>query len=109
MTAIFRGFGFAIILLWWTATSPLLYLKALPPPFTMTGEETRTLWCVVEGESAPFYITVGVDVKINHLRWKINGVLGGIDESRASILLWKVSISYRPRYTSPDILLTPNF
>ena len=68
---------------------------SLPPP-VMPGEQTRTLWCLVEGDHAPFDVIVYDNHNINYLKEcikeKKKQLLSKDDAS--SLELWKVRIFY---------------
>jgi hypothetical protein len=73
------------------------YLRySLLPPLVMPGEQTRTLWCLVDHDLAPFEVTVSDSVKIDLLKDAIKEkkVLHDVDAS--SLMLWQVRIFYRP-------------
>jgi len=62
----------------------------------MPGEQTRTLWCLVDHDPTPFEVTVSDSVKIDLLKDAIKEkkVLRDVDAS--SLMLWQVRIFYRP-------------
>jgi len=69
---------------------------ALLPPFAMDGEDIRTLWYIIDGDSAPFQTILHADDNILHLKKQIKEekVLRDVDAS--SLELWKVRIFHRP-------------
>ena len=60
----------------------------------MPAEDIRTLWCLVDGDPAPFQVSVDVRVNIDLLKKEIKRkkVLHDLDAPR--ITVWKVRISY---------------
>ena len=53
----------------------------------MYGEGTRTFWCVVNGSTPPFDISVKVDVNVNGLKKE---EMACHDVAASSLVLWKV-------------------
>jgi hypothetical protein len=68
----------------------LFHRYALHPVPAMLGENTRSLWCIVDGDPNPFEIVVTPSHKTNQLQEevKLRKVLHNIDAS--SLKIWKV-------------------
>ena len=59
----------------------------------MSDDAARTLWCLIESESAPFQVTAPVYASIYDLKVLVhekckNGALRNVDAS--DLILWKV-------------------
>ncbi len=68
----------------------------------MPDDTVRALWCLVQGDSTPFKVTIRTNNDINDLKKRVheegkNGVLRGIDAK--DLKLWKVSPFHRPAQT----------
>jgi Crinkler effector protein N-terminal domain len=64
----------------------------------MPGEQTRTLWCLVDGDYSPFDVTVYDNHNINRLKESIKEKKNQLlfKEDASSLELWKVRIFYIP-------------
>jgi len=62
----------------------------------MPGKQTRTLWCLVYGDSAPFEVTVPDNAKIDYLKEAVREKKILRDVNASSLVIWQVRIFYRP-------------
>jgi hypothetical protein len=62
------------------------------PPAASTANAQYKLWCIVEGQEAPFSVTVPATSMIDDLQNLIKEK--GKDASASDLVLWKVSTLY---------------
>ena len=69
---------------------------SLPPP-VMPGEQTCTLWCLVDSDDAPFDVTAYNSNNISHLKEVIKEKRQRLlsNQDAPSLELWNVRIFYR--------------
>jgi hypothetical protein len=62
-------------------------------PLVVSAENAHQLWCLVEGDSVPFPVTVPTDTHIAGLKKliHINGILDKNSVLAHNLTLWKVS------------------
>ena len=68
----------------------------------MPDDTVRALWCLVQGDSTPFKVTIRTNNDINDLKELVHDK--GIDATKNTVLakdlkLWKVSPFHRPAQT----------
>ena len=61
----------------------------------MPGKETRTLWCLVYDDPAPFEVIVYDSDKVSQLKEDIKDKKVLRDVSASSLVLWQVRVFYR--------------
>jgi hypothetical protein len=71
------------------------------PPRTMTRDKSFCLWCLVDGNTMPFSITVNVNNNTDQLIRKLKDALWNNNSS--DLVLWKVRMA-SSNFTSENTL-----
>ena len=75
-------------------TAPWPYRYSLPPP-VIAGEQTCTLWCLVDPDHAPAPVRVPESADIDYLKEAIKAKFGLHDVSTSRLVVLKVRIYRR--------------